>query len=50
MTDVDATVEEAPAPVPFRMVGDAGGPACTGDYCELPAPAPASVDVEQPDA
>ena len=24
---------------PFRMVGDAGGPACAGDVCELPAPA-----------
>ena len=43
MTDVETT-----APVPFRMVGDAGVPACTGDVCELPAPA--SVDIEQPDA
>lgn len=34
----------APAAVPFRMVGDAGVAACTGDSCELPAPA--SVDVE----
>ena len=33
-----------PATVPFRMVGDAGVPACTGDACELPAPA--SVDIE----
>lgn len=38
----EETVEEAPAP--FRMVGDAGGPACTGELCELPAPA--SVDIE----
>ena len=42
------TDKEAPAALPFRMVGDAGGPACTGDVCELPAPA--SVDIEQPDA
>ena len=47
MTDDDTVVEEAPAPAPFRMVGDAGdagGPACSGDLCELPAPA--SVDIE----
>lgn len=41
------TGDAAPAPVPFRMVADAGAPACTDDFCELPAPA--SVDVEQPD-
>ena len=40
----EETVDEAPAPAPFRMVGYAGGPACTGDLCELPAPA--SVDIE----
>jgi hypothetical protein len=38
------TDEETPATLPFRMVGDAGLAACTGDGCELPAPA--SVDIE----
>ena len=39
------TDEGAPARVRFRMVGagagdgNGDGPACTGDLCELPAPA-----------
>lgn len=37
--------ENTPAPVPFRMVDDAGGRACTGELCELPPPA--SVEVEE---
>jgi hypothetical protein len=45
VTDDDSTTKNAPAAVPFRMVGESGGPACAGDACELPAPA--SVDVEQ---
>ena len=45
MTDVETP---RPATVPFRMVGDADVAACTGDACELPAPA--SVDIEDLDA
>ena len=38
--------DETQNPPPFRMVGDAGVPGCAGDVCELPAPAPASLDIE----
>ena len=48
MTVPDEKVEETAAP-PFRMVGDAGGPSCAGDVCQLPAPAPASLDIEDLD-
>ena len=44
MADHDESQEDVP---PLRMVGDAhAGMACAGDVCELPAPAPASIDIE----
>jgi hypothetical protein len=36
MTPEPELVKETP---PFRMVGDAGGSACAGEVCEVPAPA-----------
>ena len=49
MTEKIEKVDETPAPPPFRMVGDAAGPGCAGDVCELPAAAPASLDIEDLD-